>query len=209
VAVLHGFPRPDLPSAIGATALDCATGQVLWRDDTVRVLCGTEEIALVRRGDSPERNGLALVDIRTGALLEEIGDDLERAAAFTAACARSEIWPGWINSNPLDEDHPRFNEINELLARHVKEPRGPVGIAGYGAYTIIGAHGRSRSSPNAMLAGLVNAHLLLLHEGRMILHEIITRDAPAPEGDIFFIWNGMLIFIRERRTLVGINLNTA
>jgi hypothetical protein len=43
----------------------------------------------------------------------------------------------------------------------------------------------------------------------VIYHEIVTRDAPGPSSDIFFIWRGVLIFIRDRKTLVGINLNGA
>ncbi len=209
VAILHGFPRPDLPGALGATAVDCASGEILWRDDGIRVLCGTEEIALVRRGDSPERNRLALIDVRTGALLEEIGEDLERAAAFQAACEGSSLWHGWISAAPPDGSDPAAGQISELLARQLKEPRGAAEFARYGRYTVVGAHARSRASASAMLGNLVDAHLLILRDERAVFHEIVTREAPAPEGDIFFIWNGMLIFIRERRTLVGINLNTA
>lgn len=209
VAILHGFPRPDLPGALGATAVDCASGEILWRDDGIRVLCGAEEIALVRRGDSPERNRLALIDVRTGALLEEIGEDLERAAAFQAACEASSLWPGWISAEPLDGNDPGAGQISELLARQLKEPRGAAEFARYGPYSVLGAHARSRASASAMLGNMVDAHLLILRDERIVFHEIVTPEAPAPEGDIFFIWNGMLIFIRERRTLVGINLNTA
>lgn len=208
VALLHSFPRPDLPSATGTTAIDCATGEVLWHDEAIRVLCGIEEIALVRRSERLERSALALVDVRTGMVLEEIGDDRERVGDFQELCAASDIWPGWINSNPLDEVHPRFNEISEWLARLLKEPRGTAEIAEYGRFTALGAHARSGSTADAMLANHVDAHLVVLCEGRPIFHETATSDAPAPGSDLFFIWNGMLVFIKERRTLAGINLNT-
>lgn len=207
VAILHAFPRPDLPNAIGATAVDCVTGEVLWRDDNLRVLCGTQELALIQRGSSFDLSGIALIDARTGVVLEEIGENAERANAFQQACAVTEEWPGWVNSETLEEDHLRFGEINDLLGRLMPERRGPVEMGGHGPFTILGVHAPSRRSAQTMLANLIDTHLFIVRDGRVVHQEIVTGDAPGPSSDIFFIWNGMLIFIRDRKTLAGINLN--
>jgi hypothetical protein len=207
VAIFHSFPRPDLPNAIGATAIDCATGEVLWRDDTMRVLCGVEELALVQRGDTLDFSSLALIDVRSAAVLEEIGQNPERVGAFQQACAAPAQWSGWINAEEVEQGSPAAITIESYLSPIIKERRGTIESAELNGYTIAAAHSRSRRSADAMLGGAVDTHLVVASEGRVQYHEIITKDAPGPAGDSFFIWNGVLVFIRDRRTLVGINLN--
>lgn len=206
VAVLHSFPRPDLPNAVGATALDCATGDLLWRDETIRVLAGVEELALVQRGNSFDWGALALIDARTGALLEEIGEDLERVQAFQQACASAGKWDGWISSEEVEAGSPKEITLASYLSSTIKDRRGSIEFAELDGFTVVAAHARSRRSAEAMLAGAVDTHLFIFEGDRQLYHEIVTKDAPAPAGDIFFIWRDVLIFIRDRRTLVGIDL---
>ncbi|MEO5930449.1 MAG: DUF4905 domain-containing protein [Candidatus Kapaibacterium sp.] len=206
IAIFHRFPRPDMPNSIGATAVDCGTGQVLWSNDSIRILCGIEEIALAQRGETFDWHALALIDARTGEILEEIGDNVERAQAFQRTCGTISGLRGWINSEELEEDDLRYSIIEEAAARLLKERRGPLEVAEYGGYVVIGAHDRSKRSPEAMLANLVDAHLIVIQGDRPVVHEIVTREAPGPSSDIFFIWNGTLIYIRDRRILLGINL---
>jgi hypothetical protein len=207
VAVFHSFPRPDLPNAMGATAVDCATGDVLWRDDSLRVICGVEELALVQRGDTLDFSSLALIDLRTGTVLEEIGEDPERVAAFQRACSTPPQWGGWINAEEIEPGTPEAITLESHLSPIIKERRGPIETAAINGYTVIAAHGRSRRSADAMLSGSVDSHVVVVDEGRVVFHEIVTRDAPGPASDVFFIWAGVLMFIRDRRTLIGINLN--
>jgi len=206
VAVLHSFPRPNLPNAIGATALDCVTGSLLWRDDTIRVLGGVEELALVQRGNSFDWSALALIDARTGAVLEEIGESPERLQAFQQACAAAGKWDGWINSEEVEAASPKEITLASSISSTIKDRRGPIEYAELDGYTVVAAHARSRRSAEAMLSGAVDTHLFIFEGEQTLYHEIVTRDAPAPAGDLFFIWHGMLIFIRDRRTLVGIDL---
>lgn len=206
VAIFHSFPRPDMPSSIGATAVDCATGDVLWSDDGIRVLCGVEELALVQRGPAHDWTSLEVIDARSGALLERIGDDLERAAAFQRACDDGTQWHGWVNAHTMEPEEDRARLVTTTLDRVMKERRGAPEIAELGGYTVIAAHERSRRSPEAMLGNLVDTRLLVLHGDRLVHNDIVTRDAPGPAEDLFFLWHGVLVVIRDRRTLSGINL---
>jgi hypothetical protein len=206
IAILHAFPKPDMPSAIGATAVDCETGRLLWSDPAIHVICGIEELALVRRGAAHDRGALEIIDARSGALVEAIGDDPSRAAAFQEACASGPQWRGWISTRELDGTGSRDGTVTEALDRVIRERRGPAEIAEYGTFTVAAAHQRSRRSPEAMLGNLVDARLLVLDGDRILHDEVIERDAPAPASDLFFIWNGVVVYIRDRRTLTGINL---
>jgi hypothetical protein len=196
-----------MPNAIGTTVLDCTTGKVLWQDESVRIICGAEEIVLAQRGLSLDRPSLLLLDLRTGETLEEIGQALDRAGEFRAICENQPPVAGWINSSPLAEDSTRYRELSEIIEKNIPDRRGGVEIADYGTYSVLSLHERSRRSADAMLAGLVDNVLIVLEGDRVVHRETVTKDAPAVSDDLFFIWNGMLIFIREGRTLVGINLS--
>ncbi len=207
VAIMHRFPKPDMPNAQGATVVDCVTGDILWEDEAIRVLCGTEEIILANNGAALRGHDLRLMDARTGAVLEELGDDLAKAEEFQYACAATNSWEGWISSEELSDDDPRFGKSNGLLDRHIEERRGIAESASYGPYTIVSASRRSKSSPEAMLANLVDTLLLVFKETTLIHRDMIATNAPGPSRDTFFIRNGQLIYIREGRTLVALNLN--
>ena len=206
IAILHSFPQPDMPTALGATAVDCATGRVLWSDGSIRVVCGIEELALVQRGAARDRHPLEIIDARSGALVETIGDDPGKVDAFRRACLSAPQWRGWISPREPDEERPRDREVTALLDRVIKERRGQAEIAEHGGFTVTAAHQRSRRSPEAMLGNLVDARILILEGERVVHDEVIERDAPGPAGDLFFIWNGVVVYIRDRRTLTGINL---
>jgi hypothetical protein len=206
IAVLHRYPRPDLPNAIGATIVDCRNGEVLWSNDNIRIICGIDEIALALRGAALDTRQLLFLDARTGAVIEEIGDDMARAQEFQNICAERSVLHGWVNSEPFSDDHPRFDSLSRIIRREIVEQRGEAHVAEYGDFTVIGAHERSRRSADAMLQGRVDSVLLLLDGDRVVYSERIATDATAPADDLFFIWNGKLMFIRDRRVLAAINL---
>jgi hypothetical protein len=206
IAVLHRYPRPDLPNAIGATIVDCRSGELLWSNDTIRIICGIDEIALALRGAALETRDLLFLDARTGEVIEEIGNDMARAQEFQNICAERSVLDGWVNSEPFSDDHPHFDTLSRIIRREIVEQRGEAHVAEYGSFTVIGAHERSRRSADAMLQGRVDSVLLLLDGERVVYSERIATDATAPADDLFFIWHGKLIFIRDRRVLAAINL---
>jgi len=207
VAVMHRYPRPDLPTAVGAVAVDSRDGRILWTDETIRILCGVEEIALAQRGSSFEYEELLFVDLGSGTVLEEIGGNIERAVAFQSLCDDRQRWSGWIPASQLTEEHPRFESLSAIVSRSIGDRRGAIETAEFGGHTVLAVHERSRRSAQAMLSGTVDGVLLVVAGNDVIYRETIVRDAPAPSEDGFFIWNGMVIFIREGRTLVAIDLN--
>ncbi len=206
VAIFHRFPKPDLPNAMGTVAVDCTNGSILWSNNEIRVLCGIEELALVQRGESLDWTNLALVDIRTGAVLEEIGEDAERVAGFQEACSATTLWNGWINSSVVDPDSAEGIEVLALVGEEFTELRGPIEYGRHGSITIATASTPSRRGPSASLNNLVDTHLLLFSEGKALHRDTLAHASPSAVGDLFFIWNDLLIAIRDRTTLVCYDL---
>jgi hypothetical protein len=205
IAILHRYPRPDLPNALGAVAIDATTGEILWENETVRIICGLEEVGLAQRGESIDSPSLLFVDLRSGAVIEQI-EEIGRAREFQALCSAGEGIEGWTGSEEIDAASAEGRAIIATAGIKAEELRGSIESAEHGAYTVASLHLRSRRSANAMLAGRVDNMLLVIRDGRVLYRETAVPDAPAPSSDLFFIWNGVLTFIREGRTIVGIEL---
>lgn len=205
IAVLHRYPRPDLPSALGVVAVDLANGTTLWENDSLRVICGLEEVALARRGESIDSPSLQFIDLRSGQLLEsdvEIG----RAREFQSLCEISGGIDGWTSSEEVEATSPEGIAIARIAGVNCEEIRGTIESAEHGPFTVASLHIRSRRSANAMLAGRVDNLLLVIRDGRVLYRETAVPDAPAPSSDSFFIWNCTLSYVRAGKTLVGIEL---
>jgi hypothetical protein len=207
IAIVHRYPKPDMPNVLGASAIDAATGELLWSDDLLRVVCGTPEIILAQRGASTDAPRLVFIDARTGALLEDA--DEQRASIFMEACDDSARYNGWTSADQLDESTPRFAELSAVLDREIDGRRGDAEIAEHGGYTVISAYARSRRSADAMLQGELDNILLVLDDGRVVFKETIASGLPAATSDSFFLRYGILYFIRNGRSLVAINLRTS
>ncbi|MBC8146052.1 MAG: DUF4905 domain-containing protein [bacterium] len=201
-AIIHRYPKPDMPNILGATSIDASTGEQLWSDGTLRVVCGTDQILLAQRGAVNEEPSLVFVDARTGAVLSDAND--EQATVFENACDDSTRWHGWISADIIDEDDPRFNVLLPHLDKD--DRRGSIEAAWFGRYTIVSAYVRSRHSADAMLQGQLDNILLILDGDRVAYRETIAARLPAPTSDSFFIRSGILYFIRNGRTLVAFDL---
>lgn len=205
VGILQRFPRPDLPRAQGAVAVDAASGLTLWEHPGARLLCGGNGQALAELHDDRAGISLAIVDVRNGAVIEDLGDDLERATAFQEACDEEAIWREWISATPLTGNDSRLGGLGDHIGRYVANPLGAPFMAECGAYRVITVQQRGRTA-DAALANLVDTILLVFHGDRLLHRERVSRSAPIAGEEIFFIWNRELIYVRDRQTLVGLPL---
>lgn len=203
-AVVHRYPRPDMPNVLGASLIDVATGEVMWSDGTLRIVCGTEQILLAQRGAINEQAGLVFVDASNGIVLSE-ADELQ-AAVFNQTCDDSARWVDWISTEELEEDNPRNTSIEALTAGELEDRRGRIEVADFNGFTVVSAYVRSRHSADAMLQGQLDNILLVIDGDRIVYREAIATRLPAPTGDSFFIRSGVLYFVRDGRTLVAIDL---
>ena len=207
IAIVHRYPKPDMPNVLGTWAIDAASGAVLWHDATLRILCGTREILLAQRGASHDAPRLVFVDAQTGVELEEADED--RAALFQQSCGDDDRWSGWTSSEELSEDDPRVHALKTLMGGAPEERRGPIETATHGGYTVVSSYVRSRHSADAMLQGQLDNVLLVAHDDRVVYRETIASRLPAPTSDSFFLRSGILYFVRNGQTLVAIDLNDA
>ncbi|HMK38971.1 MAG TPA: DUF4905 domain-containing protein, partial [Bacteroidota bacterium] len=72
VLFLYGFATPDLPGRRGITAVDCATGDLLWKNGELTFIAAAGGSMYASR-DALEGPRVAEWDSRTGALVKELG----------------------------------------------------------------------------------------------------------------------------------------
>jgi hypothetical protein len=205
IAIAHHYPKPDMPSQLGATAIDVADGAILWRDQSLRVVCGSSEILLAERGGPSVASDFVFVDARTGTVLETADD--ERAQLFQQACDDTARWRGWISAEPIEESDPLYATLAPLLDRLLDDRRGLPEVATHGRFTVVSTYARSRRSADAMLQGQIDNVLLVIEDDRVAYRETIASGLLAATTDSFFIRNGVLFFIRNGRTLVAVRLD--
>ena len=100
VLILHGYEKPDMPLPKGISALDCATGNLLWENDAVMFLFAFGGNVFVRRADFRVTTHLAL-SLQTGDVVRDYGASEDDIASLSALAeserhAESYVFPEYI-----------------------------------------------------------------------------------------------------------------
>lgn len=191
---VQSFRQPNLPEPKGITAINIRTGETRWQQPDF-ALIGTlpERVLVVRQGFS-HREYFAL-DAKTGEVIEELGASQ----------------PDIPEDDELRETHfaspPK--EMPEMLADAVRleDVRGLIDELHYGFYRIYGLHLRSEKPEGKMLSN----ELLVFdtRSSKLVFRETIQAETPLPLPNNFFVSHDFLLYVKEKRTLVGVDLRMA
>src|SRR5205807_1107197 len=103
-----------------------------------------------------------------------------------------------------------FGAIGNILSEtlDVTELRGTIDFAEYGKYIIFSYHERILSGAEAMLGNLLRNHLKVLDKvkGEIVYSDEPNASTPYPVPENFFIHRGILIYVKEKREVVGVEL---
>lgn len=202
VALLHRYPRPDRPETCGCIAVDALDGHILWEDRTGRAIFGDGSTLLLQRGEPTDWSDAAIVDVRTGEPLRTIQDRLDDVLDYQEACGDQKRWQGWVGM----EEIPGGAEGWEELLGRLGVPRsativGSLERATYGPWSAIVVHTTAERGASG-----ITSMLYLLRDDKVFLRQELHAGSPGPSGDSFFIWNGVLMAVRNGTSLLGIDL---
>jgi len=197
-------------------ALDGESGECLWRDRVFHDAwwVAIERVAgdrLVLHGfaspDSPLLRGVTVVDIPgcevVWANKEWSGDESELAAAGVDLSA------GDAGENvlfPIAYD-PHGQELSQqpfVSAWPRDAIVGWIETAGHGPRTIAAAHIASGSGTAQSLAQVVKVHDAA--SGKVLYEDTLVGEAKGIAPEAFFVHEGTLYYIRERRTLCAVRI---
>ena len=202
VLFLYGFATPDLPGRKGITAVDCATGDLLWKNTGLTFIeaagdgiCASQEAL-----DGPVITEIAH---RTGALVREVG----RGRNVMQRVSR-------VPDGPEDVQYPQVLSADDVsplaaLVRQFSAPattEWPVEYGEDGSYLVIVYHrgpgeARGVNSPFAQVLDVVERP-----SGTVAMHVTLDPSVSIPASGSFLVHAGTLYFVRERKTLTAVRL---
>jgi hypothetical protein len=196
-----------MPEALGIVALEIASGKLRWEQPGVAMLFELDGKLFAQRDGFGGKEFFSL-DSTTGEILEAFGSGNEEILA-RRGLIRDEDHHS-LYSAPVTPDDELFEPIKDVLsdALNVSELRGAIDFAQFGKYIIFSYHERITSNPDAALKGLLRNELKVLdtEQGEIVHAVTLNTETPYPQPENFFIHRGILIYVKEKRTVTGISL---
>ena len=202
VLFLHGYATPDLPGRKGITAVDCATGEALWKSADVTFLSASQGSVYASRDVTGGRVLLEL-DHRTGVEKSVVGrgdDSLGQAPAGEDETV-DVIFPQTLPGEPGERDA-------EMATRVAADAAGglPVEYAGNGTYVVVSYYRKERRPRDEQHPFTQELRVVEAAGGATMHESTIDPDAAGPRYGAFLIMGETLLFVRGQRTLTAVRL---
>ena len=203
------FRKPDLPEPKGIIALNIHDGRERWKQPDLSFLCLDTKGKVYAMRQGYNRREYFALDSVTGMISEEFGED--DSEVTTAQNSIVETHDHSYYASSLGEsEHEYLNQAKSLLREIVSEEdiRGAIDYLEFGRYLIFSYHARIREGLTAMMQNLLSNELLILDKntGDVLFSETLHRETPLPIPDNFFVTHQSLIYVKEKRTIVGVSL---
>ncbi len=200
---LQTYRKPDLPEPKGIIAIDLKTGNVRWQQHEFSLFRIDRDKVFATRLGFSRRDYLSL-DPRTGGIVEELGDTAPALKQLNVSSTEPDT--NTLNSNPLRSNDPACEMFYAVV--DPTDIRGPVEYLEFKDYNMYCYHARVRGGADAMLQNMLTNELVVLgrKSGKVIFRETLHRETPFPLPDNFFVTHDTLIYVKEKRELVGVKL---
>lgn len=194
------FRKPDLPEPQGIIALDIRTGRERWRQPEMTFLFEHDARVFASRLAVGRKEYFAM-DAMTGEITRQLSgaDALEQSRPSERPDSNS------LFANALSPNDPLLTHLHNAQDR--AELRGGVDHIAYRQYHIMSFHTRARASAESTLANKLTNELTVFDSaGWLRFRETIEPETLLPLPENFFVSHGLLIYVKEQRTLVGVDL---
>ena len=204
---IQTFRKPDLPEAKGIIALDIRTGQERWKQPDMSFLFSNSggKVYVMRQGYS--RREYFALGAHSGEISETFGEDNSEVTTAGNLVNETDVHSHYANS--LGEEDAYLHQAKALLREIVNEDdiRGPIDYLEFERYLIFSYHARLQR-PQKMLQNLLSNELIVLEKntGDVLFSETLHSETPLPLPDNFFVSHHTLIYVKEKRTIVGLRL---
>lgn len=205
--LLHGFATPDMPEHQGITALDVLTGRVVWHNQALRFVQAVGDSVFASK-DAVEGRAFLELDYRTGELLrtprvDTMVPDDEGIRADSAATFLP-IFPAQMDFDVFASEQSATMVQEYVPKEHVI---GPIETIENGRFLCLGFHERShsRGENETSLSNMLK--IVDLNDGELVYSEMLNANVAGIVADSFFSIGGMLYYIKERATLVAVDLD--
>jgi Domain of unknown function (DUF4905) len=202
---LHGYATPDMPLHMGITAVDLFTGKRVWRRPDLKFLATTGESVFASR-DVGENRVVLEVRISDGELLCEIDVNDKR---FKEDITQTETHPtdAPIMPRPIDVTDEVDQRTIRLIHGHINSWKvvGQVVRLVRNGLLVFSFHERMGNASEGHLRNLLG--IIDVNSGGRVWSETLNRDVRSIAPESFFVHGAMLFYVKERTTLVAMNLD--
>lgn len=185
---VQGFRSPDHPEPLGIIAIDVMTGTERWRHPKRTLLAATEN-DLLAEGNTPAGLEYLRLDMESGQILDSYGrtkpdlpePSLSNETHFAVHAGRDEL-------AALDID--------------LSQVRGPIDSLTFNSYATFGLHTARKEST------MLSNEIVIVDRktSHICYRETIHHETPLPLPENFFVSHGFLLYVKEKRTLVAVDL---
>ncbi len=197
VLFLYGFATPDLPGRKGITAVDCATGELLWKNGELTFIAasGDRIYASQEALDGPV---VAEIDHRSGALVREVGRGMGAMQQVPREAEGPEDveYPQVLTEDDVSPLSALIRQFSSLAAAEC-----PVEYCDHGPFLVIAYH--TGSGPYTQVMDVVERP-----SGTRAMHVTLDPSVSTPAFGSFLVQAGTLYFVRGKNTLEAVRLRT-
>ena len=206
---IQKFRKPDMPEPKGIVALNIQTGAIRWEQPDVSMLFEHDGNIYAQREALGRKEFFAIGNI-SGEVLEAYGSEKENILAMQSMIVDADRHS--VYSVAITPEDELFTAIRNVLqdTLNVNELRGTIDFAEFGKYIIFSYHERILHNPQAMLGNLLRNHLKVLdtESGEIIYSDEPNASTLYPVPENFFIHRGVLIYVREKREVIGVAVDS-
>jgi len=204
---IQKFRKPDMPEPQGIIALDIHSGSLRWEQPDVSMLFEHDSKVYAQR-EAMGRKEFFAIDSISGEVLEAYGSGRENILALQNMIVDQDLHS--VYSMPITPDDEIFSAISSVLTDvlDVNELRGTIDFAEFEKYIIFSYHERIVNNAEAMLGNVLRHHLKILDtdKGEIVYSDEPNAETPYPVPENFFIHRGVLIYVKEKREVIGVPL---
>jgi hypothetical protein len=203
VLFLYGFATPDLPGRKGITAVDCLTGELLWKNGDVTFI-GALGGRIYSSHETPLGPVVTELDHRTGAPVREVGrgtDALQQVPRPVDDIEDVE-YPQVLSE---DDASPLSALVRKLSAPAVSGC--PVEFGDPGPFVVIAYHRARGTARDGETTYTRVLDVVERDSGDVAMHVTLDDAVSTPAYGSFLVQADTLYFVRERKTLSAVPLH--
>jgi hypothetical protein len=194
---LHGFRKPDMPEHQGITCIDVMSGNVLWKNNDRSFLTVHQSVVYGYR-DLFERRLYYRINRDNGTVEEELQslpDDVEENRqlektnfTFPESLNKesTESWKLLLTSTGLTDTQIAVAEC--IAAKK---------------YHVLAVYSRNEAADNGLKNRL---YIVDTAAKKKVYSDVLNRSTPYPVPDSFFMDEIRIYYIKERKSLVAVDL---
>jgi hypothetical protein len=199
---LHGYASPDWPVHKGIIAIDISSGSQRWSNNDVRFLFAMND-AVYAVKETFEELTFVKLDITDGSVLEEI----QREQINVLQSDRQNIEIAGV-TYPVPGSEPIVERIRSTGVFHPEHPETTVSFLEYLELgnIMIAAYYQNLTTSESTPVYRLSLAVIDQQRNEALYHDVMNIHTSVPHPETFFVMNGIVHYVKEKKVIIAIPL---